>query len=616
MKKTIALGALALTITQSPPNYVFAQEGEDAVEELAPATEEESVEATGEDAKPAPVMPPPMIAIAPAPPSLPVDWKAAPRAGSAGSTPFEKKAAKQYKRDKDARIARCFNQTSLKEWTARPMLEACDWLLGQPASSDDEWDLRARVLQYRALALINLGGKDRAFEALDESDAIGEAQGDPLFDLGVGIGNELLRAWLLADKGEKDEAKQLLQRIRDERPYAQSVIRAADRLEIGMDNSMDTFAARAEARQRLDPDVARGLLYLYLLQGKLDQADDIGDRVSIIDPNAKGGWTVRGGGEISELDRTLTFSCFKGYAAKALGKDDKAELLFGEARQEIAEYVGLDPRETSGKRKPKKRDVKNYDSRKTRGDGLTEIVDECQSAARLRSEIDQHTMEDMLDEVGAFKNPSRMMPAMIDLISQYSKSGDSQEAKAASIMVGRMIKTWLGDELEVEPGRLGGSLPRHENLDQIPKFASTASKWLFSDGSGYSQAKEGDGDIRTVRYETMVGAPAMVEEMLLLAVANYARDEGKDSFVLLSHRTFPRRIITYGAWSGSSTSNAGYESQARVLLVDSNNPPPEVVGQESRLISVAEVERALRGRYENYVARKEAEKAAEKAKKR
>ncbi len=48
----------------------------------------------------------------------------------------------------------------------------------------------------------------------------------------------------------------------------------------------------------------------------------------------------------------------------------------------------------------------------------------------------------------------------------------------------------------------------------------------------------------------------MVEEMLLMAVANYAEQEGYDAFVILSRRTIQRSITTYGYWSSSYTRDA------------------------------------------------------------
>ncbi|MBS1240046.1 MAG: hypothetical protein H6R45_752 [Proteobacteria bacterium] len=577
-------------------------------------------------------VPPPIVIVPPPVPVLRAPQATAVRSGAApvkvayGHAPkptptptavLGKKQARAFEATKQGKATNCFIRNELKSWMAKAMLENCDWLLSQYPSDGEPWDFRARVLQFRALALINLGDNAMAIEALDESDAIGDTVGDPLFDLGVGVGNELLRAYIAGRAGEIDRARELIAHIRTERPLALSAVRAADRVEGGFDGGATALVDRLEKRVRIDPNVTRSLLFIYLMQSELDRAARVGEQVSVTDPKLRGGWTLeRDEGDLEAVDRDAIFAGVKAYVARARGDSARADALLADARAIIEDYVGPDPRTDGKKVRPGKQEIARWIERSAKGEELLSLVGEWESAGKLRAELGSHTMEQMLDVVNEFKNKGDLFAAVIDLLREYSKSDDSEEAKTASTLVGDLVSKMLEQQDALVPGELGQWLPLPENLEQIPKFASTASKWLLSDGSGYSQAKEGDGRIRTVRYESEVGAPAMVEEMLLMAVANYAEKEGCDAFMILSRRTIQRTITTSGTWIATTTRDAGYEAQARVLLVNTAAPPPSVAGQDYRLITVKEVQEQIAPRYTGYVERKEAAKLAAKAAKK
>jgi hypothetical protein len=101
----------------------------------------------------------------------------------------------------------------------------------------------------------------------------------------------------------------------------------------------------------------------------------------------------------------------------------------------------------------------------------------------------------------------------------------------------------------------------------------------------------------------------MADELALLAVAQYAKKEGKDSFILLARRLIKRTTNVSGYYTGRYSFDSGYESQMRVALLDSANLPAEWAEKRHRLIMVSQVLEEIKPRYDALEARKAASKA-------
>lgn len=567
---------------------------------------------------PPPAPPPPIIAAPPAPPvPRQVDRGPIPQPAPAPSGPVDPKADKARRNAIFADLPICRNAGELKDWMVQNKFDACNRLLGQPFDPSQTWLRRDELLQHRALALLNLpGGQKDALATLDAGDALAAERPDPLWDTSGRIGNLMLRAYAHNGLGERDKALKIVDEIRTARPWSMSVVAAADALEGTFTGDLAGLARRLEQRERIDPDVTRFLVFLYLMQGEHAKSSAAAERMSLVDPRLSGGWTLRGdSGAKDELAERLRYDCIKAYVASALGDEDKAKAHFAAARQAIGEYVGPDlALITDQTRKPSRSQLKAYEQRKIDAADLGEMVDEWSRLTVQRRTLVEASLPDLIKQLGQFKHKGDLVPGVVEQLDHFGKTHSGPEGADAKLLAADLLQRVLGDVIRLQPRELGARLPRIETLDQIPKLASTASKWLFSDGSGYSQSKEGDGEVRTVRYESLVGSRSLVEEMGLLAIANYARQEGKDAFVILSDRTIARTTTMYGYYGGGgTTTDSGFESQFRVRLVDSQVLPADLAAQRDRVITVAEVEQSLKPRYDTYQARKEAEAAARKA---
>jgi|GEM_PF-3829392 len=363
------------------------------------------------------------------------------------------------------------------------------------------------------------------------------------------------------------------------------------------------------------PDVARFLIYFHVMNGDLKSAAAMGERVSLVDPQMRGGWSLGGARSAEESVRDrVRMDCTKAYVAAALGNKAAAQAQLAGVGQYLDNYLGTDPRLSGEKNKPSKGKIREYEERLAIVTKQRELLGEWQDVAAKRENLPERTSEALMARFRTYKHTVDVLPALVEQIRHMATLVPAAEGAKLRAEADGLVRVLTGRMSRLAPESLGSFMPKPERLEQVPKLASSASKWLFSDGSGYSQAKEFNSDVRTVRYETLVGSKAMVEEMLLLAAANYARQEGKDGFVILSNRTLGR-VTNYSGYGGNYTVDSGVESQARIMLVNVGALPADFASSADRVITVAEIERDIKPRYDGYMARKAAIAEAKKKKK-
>ena len=195
----------------------------------------------------------------------------------------------------------------------------------------------------------------------------------------------------------------------------------------------------------------------------------------------------------------------------------------------------------------------------------------------------------------------------------------SRAGKADAEIAKHIVDNFLSNAFFVDTSSgingLTKILPDVENTFSVSKFDNNTNDWLVGTFAGYSQKREEDTavDIRTVHYETAEGTTLLAEELLALAIANYARKDGYDGFVILSRRTIGRQ--TNIAFNGP-VQFVGWDAQARVMMIRGGIIPQGRNIVPERVIRVSEVEQALGPRFSSYAAFRAARDAAEKAAKK
>lgn len=570
---------------------------------------QDAVVAQGEGAVLSP--PPPAMAM---PPSLtpaepePKDYGPPPEAKPMDLT--DPKVRKQWKKDRRAAMASCFGLPSRLPASNQKALEACDKLLAVTADEDDYWDMRARLLQRRAVYLIALKDLDQAIADLSASDAIGAAAADPLFDGGVAIGNGMLRAIALGRSDKIEAANAELDRIAVIRPHAIALGGAIDRIRFHFSKDIDAMLARNAGKVRWQPDVMRLIVPLYIWRGNLEAASRFADEVSLIDPKPQSGWVMSGtGGLGSDVQKKIELDMQRAYIWLGLGQSEKGVGLITDARADVTEFVGEAPVALKGE-KISKGKLRDYEARKAKGAQLSDLIGRWEKAIALRADALTKFAEELTERDSTALGVGTV--AGIDIMRQLKFRGAEEGAEVAKL-IKNLDEAIANDLFRIENADLSRMLPEAEYLKDVPNFGWGGSEWLFGNGKGYSQAREKGSDISTVRFGTFSGTGPMADELALLAAAQYTEKEGKDSFILLARRSIKRtQTISYGYGWGGNAMDAGFESQLRIVMLDSANLPAEWAAKKSRLISVKEVRDALKPGYDAIEARKAAAKAAKK----
>ncbi len=538
-----------------------------------------------------------------------------------------KKAKKELRRVREIYRSACFALGIQNVHVGATGLEACDGLLIIPhdelvtsgllfSVGPENWDSVASIQQRRAMHLYSLNKFADAIAAIDASDAIGRPRGDSLFDGSIGIGNHILRALSLHGLGKTAEAKAILATARAERPYALSVQQAINRTENHISPDIDAILARIAANKTQDPDALRGALTLGILMGKTEAASKIADDVSVANPKRIGGWSVTGDSDANGrfvADRGLDLK--RAYVWAAVGQTQKAASLIASVRGDADSYAGPPPMPKFKGEKISKDTLAKFAAKVQAAKKLSDEADAWEKAIALRSDAQSKTGEEMQAALEAAK--IMKIEAGIDIL-RLLKYQNPKERMGLIIFLKQQDSELMRGYATLTVRDLPALLPRGEQLYQVPKFGA-GDGMINARETGYSQAKE-DGDDegapRTIRFGTFSGSGPMADELLLLAAANYAQTDSKDSFVMLSRQSIKRTTTTYGGYGPGYQSDAGYEASMRAILLDSANVPPEWADKKDRIISVKMVLDTIKRKYDGYEARKTSERAAKEAKER
>lgn len=491
-------------------------------------------------------------------------------------------------------------------------LAACEAALQNPLLLPKYWQRRAHLLQSKALHLVQLKRYDDALAALDESKALADINEDLLFEESSLLGGLMIRSVALWNLDRKDEARAALAKARKVRPHANSIIATADRIENSFEEDVPAAIARWKPYMALDPNLISRAFNIYLFRGEIEEAAVYEDDVSLKAPKAISGWTVSGenrsgyNGDYKDAE----LKAKRAYILDATGKAEKAGALNDEITETVKSLRIPPPPPREGK-KQRKSVLRDFETRKLVATRIENMASTWANAAKIRQRAVAGNLS--LDDVAMDLKKHRVgsTGALYDILRQLKPETEAQKTELSTLLtafdkaVGRTL-------FQTTNAKLFKTLPRPESLKLVPKFSRAGDGILLGREIGYSQAKEKDSDARTIRFGTGSGSLALAEELGMLAVAEYAKQENADSFIILSRRSVVRTTTVSGYYGGGHSYPSGYESQMRVLLLNSDSLPADLEPKRWRLIMVKDIVGALQPRFDKIYAAK----AALKKKKR
>lgn len=495
-------------------------------------------------------------------------------------------AASQRTR-RDARNDSRVCLASASQNTAQQRLTACEILAEDSLELIGGADNRSRILQRKALLEYSLGQYHQALQTLDQADMLADGQYAILHAGSFGIGNDMIRARIYSYTNRQAEAIALLERARAVRPYSHSTILSLDRIQLSITRDLTWYRSRLEQRSPLDPSAIKELFYLDFYEGNLERANAMADLAVFQEPRMLRGWAPAGGDKPQEdLRSEVEFIFLSAYISAALGDSERAERRFARARERIDNFVGPEPRPAPGRR-VSRREVGDWEARRLSANAVRPREAIWRRGIEFRRAIKN-------GETGIEPNEEQIRLVrdidigadILRLIASLHPETDAEITRIAIERRNAAIQTLVRTNFE-------DYIPEMETLENYPHYAATSV--LANRTTGYSRdaLRPEDGGGQTIRFGTVSGSLATADELVLLAVAQYAQEEGKDSFILLARRTIERTShiseLYYPGLRNVYDQDSGSEGSVLAVLLDSNAIPPEWEAHRARLIRVSDI---------------------------
>lgn len=461
---------------------------------------------------------------------------------------------------------------------SRKAIEACDAALADPLLLPAFTLRRAHLMQARAFHQVGAGAFDEALRAIDAVDAL-KGEFDPIyFERGLGLGNRLLRAYVLIETGRTGEAGALLDAIDDERAYAASVRRTTEVLRHRIDPDLGHQLARMRAMAPVVPSMALMAFKYAMLDGRIEQAVELGAGVSFAKPQMRGNWTAQNSDDSADREMQLEamYAGFYAYALAASGKTREARAHLAAVRAGLDAAMAPPPPSPDGR--PLSKSARNaFEMRAVLAKSGLEQMEGWEKIIALREEAPGLDLQGLLDRLKAAGPEAGVV--LIDLVGQLGQA--SQADKRAIIEeIRARHKRERDREFATDLAHFAPMMPRAET--EATQVRLGDSYFLTGEGFTLRGDKDDPGDW-TVRFTHGLATLPTLEEHAMLAAATATKAKGYDAMLVQSQRGLERTLHVTG-WGSRQDVNSGREAQMRVRMVHKAALPADIAGAQWRLL--------------------------------
>ena len=469
-------------------------------------------------------------------------------------------------------------------------LAECERALADPVLKPEFRLRRANLLQAKAFYQANNDQYEEALETLSTIERLDLETADPLFQRGLGLGNRLLRIFILALSNRNIEALGAIETIERERPYALQVRDTTMKLRLMIDPALANHLVLLREVAPTNPLAAFEGFSMALAFGRLEDAREFGSGITLDLPRTRGGWTVQGEATL-EYDRIEVQAQLDGamaYVLAATGDLEGAGRRLQAAREALEVAMTAPPPPAEGRRQ-RQSVVTDYEMRVKMGERGRAIVDRWQQLMALRAEAPTMNLEMLFSRLSGF--PQGSVPVLADLVGQLGREDQAAVEQVVSGLLERLHEERINGA-RLDRDQFLASLPRPETSATQVKFKCAGDGYFLSD-NGYSRREMDSPDDWTIRFTDNLASRDTVEEFGMLAAAEETLKRGYDGFVILSRRVLERTTNNMYYGTVVSSFNSGREAQLRIRMVRGNELPADLVGAEWRIVSAADIKTGL-----------------------
>jgi hypothetical protein len=436
--------------------------------------------------------------------------------------------------------------------------------IAMPAQTPVSWE-QSRA---RAIGAVMAGYAparwDEALAALDEADAATIA--DPFWRRSFLPGNQLLRGYIQARRGHREQAVAAARAATAARPYAAEIASLAARIELRATNDMDAYLANLRAAARFDPNRITQLYLYAIMRGDYEAAVDLYRHVMITIPVHRGSYLLVDG-ENRAMEALLMRTELAGtnaYARAALGQTEGAEQALAAADAGIERALAR-PAGEPVRIWPEVRQVRAMTRRRGEADA---VVARWRNLVALRL----HPADPATATAAAtlLAGSRGFDPVLLDLARAVRAAQPGNGVISADLIA--LLEARLPAVLErytaVDDQAVLGSLPPVETADRMPEYDEGAHDTLRGSDAGYSTLPGPVPGSQTVRFVSSYTTPVSMGEIALMRAAELARERGMHGFIVLARRLIPLTTTFVGGPNNGVSRESGHDLEVDVLFVD------------------------------------------------
>ena len=457
---------------------------------------------------------------------------------------------------------------------------SCDAALADPKRPKTE-AAQANYIRARALHRIAARQYDPALADLDLADRTADTS-DIFVKRSFPVTNQMLRAFILAQKGDEAKAVELARAAAAARPYDVDLAYTAARLEYAAKGELDAFLGRMREQARFDPHRIRMLFVTALLRRKYDEAIDLYPHIMFTVPQGRGGYVIDEKSiEADNLAARAHLAGGRAYAYAATGKPVLARSVLAAFQAEVDQAMAEPAPIMGANGQPKQSSsrVANWKKFLAKKSEIDRTLARWTNMVELRLKPGEvPTAEAVAQMAGTAEaaDPTVLDLALAVKAAQPRDTYISEEA---------MRRLRAGETFQIAAlGRFSLSdllsgVPDNDSDARQPKYDGGTDSSLLRTEGGYMGRKGPTEYSRTIKFNSTTGTAETVSELVFMRAAELAREQQKKGFVVLARRIVPRSV-TMGRQSWAE----GYEAEIDVEFVDPAALPDRYAGAGWRVV--------------------------------
>ncbi len=467
----------------------------------------------------------------------------------------------------------------------------CDAALADPRMLP-EWSLRrANILQARALH--KAAARDFTGALADLADSDDAAGSDRYAVRSLRTSNQLIRAWVQIETGANADAVGTIGEAVASRPWEAGLQGLAAQLRLAATGQWEAFGQESRQLARLDPNRLVLLYFLALTQGDFRQAEELYPQIHLTIPRNRGGYQIANmlARRVQQMLLQADMRGAYAYGLAALGRQAEALEQLAAARREVDDAL-RPPQPIAPRTEVTRAQRADHEAFTVGGVRARRSLDRWDRMVRLRGIIGERNYQQAYAEL--LRSPIGVDGPALDILRSLIAiaPGPQVELEELSAELTRAIAGQLDTIRRVTIADLFEALPEPESQRAIPPYDGASDSWLSFDTEGYRVDPSQVEGAQTIRFARSDGTVAIASEMVLLRVAELARQRGYRGFILAGRRIVRREMLGYGQRPGTGTPS-GQEAELDVVFVDPDRLPPTYAAAGWRVVDAEQVWNAL-----------------------